>query len=203
MRIVTLILLLVLSLAGFSQSFERNPGESVDSFIARIKPDSSEMAHAVLETTELGTKEKIIIAFFRKTVHEVKQMDTYVDHSSYQYIIGHLYIPTGKNLYQQILIDTTYPEGGAPEIISVFFANADKDKNKELVILCKYEQRHYDVSGAIYETFIYDFVDGDTQYLEISKKFDAYDLWFRDGKREKAKYKTAADVKAALKRMGY
>jgi hypothetical protein len=185
MRLMILAIFLICTLECFSQ--KRNAGESVSGFIGRIKPDSTELAHPVIETA----KEKFIVAYFTKQEKE-------------PYLIGYLYIPTGVNSYKQVLIDSIYPEGGDPEIVSIFFANADKDRDKELIVICKYEQRHYDFSGAMYETFIYDYAKGETGYLDkLSKKFDGCECSWREGKTEKAKYKAAADVKAALKKMGY
>jgi hypothetical protein len=179
-------------------------------FADRVKPDSSVFAHPVLETKSLDATTSIIIAFYKRTIEEVKQMPTYVDHSKYDIIIGYLYIPTNGNNYRRVLIDTISSDGGDPEIISVFFANADKDSKKELIILCKYPQVHYDYGGEFYETFIYDNPSNNTERLtyfnELSEKFWGCECaWRVEEKRkpEKAKFKTAKDVKAGLKKLGF
>src|SRR5699024_8047761 len=96
-------------------------------------------------------------------------------------------------------------DGGDPIITAVFFVNADKDPQKELAVLCKIPQRHYDYSGTMYETYIYDYDPRKKQftYMDISHKFYGCECGFRDGHTEKAKYQTAATVKAKLKAMGY
>ena len=179
-------------------------------FASRIKPDSSEFAHAVFETKSLNINKNLIVAFYKKTIYEVRQMPTYIDHDNYDIIIGYLYVPISNNNYRKVLIDTISSDGGDPEIISVFFANADKDSTKELVVLCKYPQVHYDYGGDFYETFIYDNPTDTTERLtyfnELSKKFFGCECnWRKEEKRkpETAKFKTAKDVKAELKRLGY
>jgi hypothetical protein len=188
----------------FGQILKRQDDETAEMFANRIKPDSTELAHTVIETKLLDTSKKLIIAFYKKTIYEVRQMDTYVDHSQYDIIIGNLFIPLCDNNYEKKLIYTIQPDGGDPEIISIFFANADKDKGKELIVLCKYDQRHYDYSGAFYDTYIYDFSNGEVQFLkQLSEKFWGCECGWRNGKTEKAKYKTAKDVRARLIKLGY
>jgi len=186
------------------QTVTRHTNETAEMLANRFKPDSTELAHAVIETNSLDTTKKIIIAFYTKTIYEVRQMDTYVDHSQYDILLGYAFIPVSVNSYEQKLIDTIPPDGGDPEILAVFFANADKDKDRELVVLCKYEQRHYDYGGAFYETFIYDYSKDKFKYIKsLSEKFWGCECGWRNGKTEKAKYKTAKEVRAGLAKMGY
>jgi hypothetical protein len=191
---------------SIGQVIIRHDNESAEIFAERLQPDSTEIAHTVIETTLLDTTKKIIIAFYKKTIYESQQMATYVDHTQYDIIIGFAYIPTTNNNYTRVLIDTIESDGGAPEIISVFFANADKDKNKELIVLCKYGQSHYDYGGNFYGTHIYSYSKDKNKfkYLDkLSEKFGGCDCGFRNGKVLIAKYKTAEDVKASLKKMGF
>ncbi|MCW3118874.1 MAG: hypothetical protein JWM28_2956 [Chitinophagaceae bacterium] len=201
---LTIIATIFLITASFGQTVKRQNNETAEMFATRFNPDSTEIAHTVIETALLDPTEKIIIAFYRKTIYETRQMDTYVDHSDYEVLIGTLFIPTGDNNYEKKLLDTIRPDGGDPEIIAVFFGNVDKDRNKELMILCKYDQQHYDYGGAFYSTFIYDYSGNQVQYKKkLSEKFSGCECSFRDGRRTKAKYKTAKEVKAALVKMGF
>lgn len=203
MRLLLIVVLLVNSTASFAQVL-KYASESIASFATRIRPDSTELAHPPLVTRLLDTTDNSIVAFYRKTVIEAKQRDTYIDHSQYDILIGKLFVPTENGNYQQILIDTLQPEGGDPEILAVFFANADKDKAKELLILCKYLQRHYEVDGELYSTLVYDYSNQRFRYLEkISNKFAGCDCGYRDGRSTNARYKTVRAVRAALQRMGY
>lgn len=179
-------------------------------FANRLKPDSSEFVHTVFETKSLDTTKNIIVAFYKRTIYEAKKMATYIDHSNYDIIIGYLYIPIDNKSYKKVLIDTIGPDGGDPEIISVFFANADKDSKNELIVLCKIPQVHYDYGGDFYETYIYDTEINNAEQLipliELSEKFWGCECtWRREEKRkpEKAKFKTAKDIKARLIKLGF
>jgi hypothetical protein len=58
----------------------------------------------------------------------------------YRQVAGYIYLLESANRYQKILIDNFGPEGGDPKIESVFFANADKDETKELIVICSWPQ---------------------------------------------------------------
>lgn len=194
------------ALVSFGQSITRQENETSQMLAERLKPDSTEIAHTIIETRQLDTNKNVIIAFYKKTIYEVRQMKTYVDSSHYDIILGYSFVPTSDKNYKKIFIDTIPPDGGDPEIISIFFANADKDKNKELVVLCKYEQRHYDYSGDFYETYIFDYRKDRNKfkYLNtLSETFWGCECGNRNGKMEKAKYKTAKEVEAKLKKLGF
>src|SRR5687768_16325559 len=191
---------------SFGQSLTRQENETVEMFAIRLKPDSTEIAHAIIETRQLDTTKDIIIVFYKKIIYEVRQMATYIDSSHYDIILGYMLIPTSDKNYEKIFIDTIPPDGGNPEIISLFFANADKDKNKELIVLCKYEQRHYDYNGEFYETYIFDYLKDKKHinYLsDLSETFWGCECGLRNGKTKTAKYKTASDVKTRLKKLGF
>jgi hypothetical protein len=115
---------------SFGQTVKRQDNETVEAFIKRLMPDTTELAHQVIETNTWDTT-KAIIAFYGYD-------DTRDINTGFNKIFGHLYLPTGQNNYQDISFGPIEEDGGYPEIISVFFANADKDKPKELIVLCKY-----------------------------------------------------------------
>jgi hypothetical protein len=202
-----IIITVLFSSVSFGQNIIRHNNESAEMFAERLKPDSTEIAHTIIETNALDTTRKIVVAFYKKTIYETQEMSTYVDHSHYDILIGFIYTPTSENVYTKILIDTIQPDGGDPEIISVFFANAEKNKNKELIVLCKYGQRHYDYGGDFYETYIFNYSKDKSlfKYLDkISEKFWGCECHYRDNRKfEKATYKTAKDVKLGLKKMGF
>ncbi len=194
------------TLFSLGQSLIRLENETAQMFADRLKPDSAEIAHTAIETRELDATRSLIIAFYKKTIYEVKQMKTYVDSSHYEILLGYMFVPAINRTYQKIFIDTILPDGGNPEIISIFFANADTDRNKELIVLCKYEQRHYDYSGDFYETHIFDYRKGPGKFQYLSKPSESFwgcECGNRNGKMQKAKFKTANDVKARLKKLGF
>lgn len=57
-------------------------------------------------------------------------MTTYVDHIQHNEIDAYMYVPISNYNYDKIAIGSIMLDGGNPEIISVFFVNADADKNK-------------------------------------------------------------------------
>ena len=184
---------------SFGQKVKRQDNEATEAFIKRLMPDTTELAHPIIETNTWDTTAKAVIAFFG--YDETTDVNT-----GFNKIFGHLYLPTGQNNYRDISFGPIVEDGGYPEIISVFFANADKDKAKELIVLCKYDQRHYDYNGEFYETFIFDNPNQQnelTYFDKLSEMFWGCECSWRTGKTKTAKYKTARVVKAKLKLLGF
>jgi hypothetical protein len=100
-------------------------------------------------------------------------------------------------------------EGGAPRILAIGFANADRDKAQELLVLLAWDIRHYDVSGTMYGIRILDDWKSGQRALRpvaaAERLFKQYacDCGRRDGADTIAKVKTIAAVKQVLKRAGY
>ncbi len=44
-----------------------------------------------------------------------------------------------------------------------FFANADTDSTRELIIIASWQQQHYDVNGKLYGTYVFDYNLSDTK----------------------------------------
>ncbi|MDO7853371.1 hypothetical protein [Hymenobacter convexus] len=195
--IIPATFLLSISLSQ-GQTIQRKSAETTEQFATRLKPRVRQLAHPVLETTAWGGQ-KAIIALYGYD-------DTKDDNIGYNRIEGHIYLQESPGQYRNIAFGPIEEDGGYPEILSVFFANSDTDAAKELIILCKYPQNHYDYEGAFYETFIFDNPGQKNQltYLKkTSEKFTGCECDWRDGKTEIAKYKTAAAVKSRLKGLGF
>lgn len=100
-------------------------------------------------------------------------------------------------------------EGGAPRILAIGFANADRDKARELIVLLAWDIRHYDVGGTMYGIRILDdWKPGQKALVPVNsaeKLFRQYecDCGRRDEPDTVASVKTIAVVKQALKRAGY
>ena len=120
--------------------------EDIMDVINRLKPDGYKLAHPALETTVWGNGQRTIIALYG---HDDA---TYV--MTFNKIEGHLYREVAPGIYRDITFGPIEEDGGYPEVLSVFFANADA--SKELIVLCKYPQQHYDYEGNFYGTFIFD-----------------------------------------------
>lgn len=184
-----------------AEEVKRFENETPENFARRNSPPQSELSHSVIETEVWGHK-KTVIAFYDS---EFKSSD-----QTYQRVLGYIFLPQGENTYQKILIESFEPEGGAPKIEAVFFANADRDKSKELIVICSWPQVHYDVSGTLYGTFVFDDLRTNTNqtklsFLEsISRRVSGdCECEWRDGKKKTSRYKTAASVRAGLRKLGF
>ncbi|MNU93872.1 hypothetical protein D3C71_838230 [compost metagenome] len=97
------------------------------------------------------------------------------------------------------------------EIQSVFFANADSDSQKELIILSTCSHRlQYLYDGTEYTTSVFDNFDTTKppQKMIYLSKISAqlaggFEGFLDDNPDSKAKFKTAAEIKKELKRLGY
>ena len=187
---------------SYAEDVRRLENETLEDFAKRNGPPHAELTHTVIET-EAWDKQKSVIAFY---IIELKLKDgtpaTQVD--------GYLFVPKSTNTYEKILINNFEEEGDTPHIEAVFFANADKDKAKELIVICSYLQRHYDVNGTLYSTFIFDDLRSGANrtrlnFLEgVSERVSgSCDCELRDGQKKTSKYKTAASVRAGLKKLGF
>lgn len=193
------LILFIFHFTAIGQSFKRQANETAEQFALKTKPDSLQVAHTVIETAIWGADKKVIIALFG--------YDAPDPNKGFNSVFGYLYYPTSSDMYSVIALETIGEDGGLPEVISVFFANADGDKAKELGILCKYVQRHHDYSGELYKGFIYDNPTPEKKALRYDEKlltkFSECDCDFREGESTKARFKTAQDIKVELTRMGY
>ena len=137
-----------------AQKISRYKGESAESFIVRIKPSSSIVYDKVIETSWNNTS--VIIAFLSETyllpLHDDPQQ------TAYTRVIATLYISDSyKKNYTVSIIDTLIEEESPPKIEHIFFANADNDKEKELIILTTWDINNTSVHGKLYSTSIYDY----------------------------------------------
>ena len=210
-RIVVTTVFIVLAFASNAQSYKSNPSENNEDFIKRSF-SLEDLRYPVKRIKSWdSTKELLIyLSDFQDQYNNTEQ-------------VCYLLTPTDSNSYRRTLIDTLWGEGGENEkqIDTIFFTNADKDKEPELIIMLKAEAHSprfadNDVEGYYYQTSIYDTPNlllpkPKLTYLkDISQKFDeelegkVYNS--KSGhllRREHAKYKTAKAVIAILKNMGY
>lgn len=127
------------------------------------------------------------------------------------YVLGYVFIEISPNNYKRYLIDHfEMHDGNDFQIESVFFANADKDATEELAILFRRDFGQSEMGdGWHYDTRIYDHPDKNNA-SDILQKVTGFEEVFSglegridDGPQQKAKFKTAADVKRKLKEMGF
>ena len=181
-------------------TIERQPGESADAFVRRIAPRGTGVAHKPIETSVWQYSAPVIVAFY-------EQQPAPDDNTASTKIDGFVFIPVVGAKYEKVEIDSFEPEGGNPHVETVFFASTDKTQDKKLIVIVSREQNHADVKGNLYDTFVYRSpgapLPKKLTYLKaISEKLSGgCDCRRTDGPSTKAKFKTAADVKAELKKL--
>ncbi|MEP6945676.1 MAG: hypothetical protein ABJA02_07145 [Acidobacteriota bacterium] len=178
----------------------RSQGEAAADFARRYAPKDSEMTEKVVETEVFGAK-RAVIAFY-KLEFQAKY--------DYTEVHGYLYIPRDGDEYDRILINNFEEEGATPKIEAVFFANADKDAARELIVICSWRQEHYDVDGTLYATYIFDDIGRDkiperlTYLKKISERVSGgCDCNYRDKTKPDKRFETAVQVRTGLKKLGY
>ena len=195
------IVILFVALSADASSMTRLANETPASFAKRNGPPQTTLAHQVVETGEWGGKSKAIIAFYEQEFEESGQ--------AYRRITSYIYVPEADRTYRKILINTFEPEGGDPAIEAVFFTTVGREQQRKLIIICSWAQNHYDVRGKLYATFVYEAPRLDTKATQLkfeegmSKHLEGgCECKWRDGTRRIAKYKTAREIKAALRTFG-
>lgn len=101
-------------------------------------------------------------------------------------------------------------EGGTAEVAAIGFANADRDADRELIVLLKWPQVHYDYGGAFYEVRLFDTPRPGQPRLTYMKPASRHfggigcECDFRDERPSQTfRFKTIAAIKHELRRLGY
>lgn len=99
-------------------------------------------------------------------------------------------------------------EGGIPDVAAIGFANADRDKARELIVILAWRVAHYDVDGTLYEVRIFDDLkEGQETLTQLTSQSDLFggecDCTWRDGQVRHVAYKDIASIKKRLKQAGY
>jgi hypothetical protein len=174
----------------------RKPSESDDDFMARVVGPSSQLAQKVVRSRELAGGRPTLIGFFNAE-----------DDS----LVGHLLIETSPGHYEHLTFPSCGPNGGAPELLAVFFARTAKDGGRDLAVLCQWEARNALANGMAYATEFYRLKDSGSKptvepLKDLNEKFITTDLYNKEhGKWVKgstAKFSTVAEVKKLLTKMG-
>jgi len=185
----------------------REKNETAEDFADRIVDEipeldnfNLELTNDVVETNNWISNASTIIAFYEKNVNEDDPND----------VIGYVFLSADGENYRYSLIDNYFPEGRKANIDTVFFANADKDLNSELIVLCSWKQNLKETAnGKIYETRIYDDFSFKRNleklvYLEnVCEQFGTEFEGFQEGAEMKAKFKTSETIRERLKQLGY
>lgn len=109
---------------------------------------------------------------------------------------------------QQTRVTAIEEEGGPPEIAAIGFANADRDRALELVVIATWPQKHYDYEGSFYEVRLFDDLKPGQAELRPLNALTAHfglacDCDWRDGTHKRYRFKTINAVKSELRRLGF
>ncbi|WP_420383301.1 hypothetical protein [Novosphingobium sp.] len=188
---------LALSMALFpsvvtAQVFDRQPSESAESFADRVLRLPKGRGDAHVLAAKWNGRDTIFVDYLNGDDRDVVAL-----------------IRQDANAYRKIAVTTGEVEGGNADVVAIGFANADHDSAQELIVILSWPVQHYDINGTLYDVRIFDDVHpGQTRltYLKAaSARFGANscDCEHRDGKPERYRFKTIADVKARLKHDGF
>ncbi len=201
------------SLSWPGQTVKRSAKETPRQFAIKCRPLYADMpeefATKIIGTTEWGADSGYITFYSQKNKSSASDEPIQKER---KYLLGYIYLPLGKDNYKRVFIDTFYNDDKPFKISSVFFANADTDKTKELIIITNktvYEQNR--LVGNFYSTTVYNNITPEMlPYIgklrkmdEISKKLEGGFEGAINGKAREAKIKTQKEVVEELKRLGY
>jgi len=198
------LFLMPATLVAKAEVVDRRAGELADEFALRVGPSGATLAHPSVETDEWHLGGKVVLAFYGVEVHDQSSS------AKRDVIEGVAFMPTAAaGRYRRIAIGRIDEEGEGPDIKSIFFANADQNPDRELVVIVGWKQQHLDISGTLYGTFIYARPRAASQSSftlleETSRKVSGGCECDREGdQHESSDFKTAADVRAGLKALGF
>jgi hypothetical protein len=200
----------VVSVKGAGQLVKRTPGEPVGIFATRCRPLYSwyteEMAAKTIETTE-WTNGKEVIAFY--TLNSTVGGTSDLGSKEATRILACAFLPTGKDTYKRISIDTFFSDDKPAKITAVFYANADSDAAKELFILTTELVKNNISSGTLYTTHVYDntpsrgFPARLQKLDDIAGKTGGGVEGSQNGKPSHPKCRNEKEVREALKKLGF
>lgn len=199
----------VISVKGLGQTVKRAAEEPMRKFATRCRPIYSEFTDetaAMSMETEVWGIQKVVIAFYKQRYYIEEEGKPTKDASR---LLGYLFMPNGKDTYKRILIDTFCNDDIAPKINTVFFANADTDNIKELVIQTSVLRKDRQISGIQYTTKIFDNIayramPGKLRRLDdVSAKLENGVDGTVDGKPQKARLKNQKELTDELIKLGF
>jgi hypothetical protein len=198
---------------------------TVDDFISSFT-DTMNVTHQIIKTSTLDRKGSIYIYFVGYTRYDTYSFQNKIDTiNTYNWVIANSLITYDTNTFFRVPIDTLgFDNNGdeGTEIEAAFFANCDKDKEQELLIMFSSFYLRHGMAGNIYSTYAYNFP---TQVGMVWKKDEVISSMFDDSnidsidndddstkklsetkpkvEQHKVKYNLARNVKMRLKELGY
>jgi hypothetical protein len=195
-------------LAARAATVARQPSESDDDLMGRVLGGSAELAQKVVRSTEIAHGKLALIAFV------LAEDDTEATASPRpSTLIGHLLVERSPDHFEHVQFPTACDEeGGPPTLEAVFFARTVKGGGRDLGILCSWDFRNAAVNGALSTALFYRVTEEGSHLAvepvaDLNKKFLTSDV-VRANERgkwtkgPKPTFKTVADIKKLLKKMG-
>ncbi len=191
------------------QNVKRLPGEPVKQFTTRCRPlyceFSDDLAVKTIETTA-WTEDKAIVAFYRQNFNvEIEDEQP----KECTRLLGEVFVTTDRSIYKRALLDT-FANGAHPtKITSVFFANADSDAVKELIVISASDIKNTDSVGTLFSVRVFDKTFAKLLPARIKRLESAGVLLSGgfegvvNGKPVKAKHKNQKEVEDELKKAGF
>jgi hypothetical protein len=180
-RVFTIVLLLLIPISAYGQEvLTKKQGESNETFVNRLLPPSTELAHKVL-VGSFGPSENNLVVLFRGA------NDTNTNYT------GWVLIPQSgsPDAYKKFVLPemSEIPAHFEISVSAVLFANADKDKDLELIVLYEY-YRNGSGEKSDNADYVYDWNGHEFVVLD-------------DTSMKLVGLKTAAAVRRKLKSLGY
>lgn len=193
----------------WGQLVKRLPNDDMKKFCTRTRPIYTEFhdenAAYSKEITE-WSNEQATVAFFTQRYYIEEEGKPTKDCSR---LVAYLYTPTKQpDMYKRSFIDTFCIDDKAPKITAVFFANADSDGVRELIIQSSLDRKDRTATGKHYCVTAYDNVapfkaPARIKRIPVSSELENGFEGMLDGKQSKAKFKTEKEITEALKLSGY
>ena len=205
-KIILVLLCVFLLNFLFSQSCIKHTNETTTTFLENNKPtDNAKILGKIIETKEWNDSINLLFVFY-----SVSRMERAEDRQwKITEIKGYVFIPENDSVFKRIYIDTYAQQGSFAIIDTLFFANADKDASKELVILCKWDSKDTEGNPSkIYSASFYDNIQNNNQTEELTILSDFETVFGnqfeginKKGKLITAKYKSIVQINKKLKKI--
>lgn len=191
------------------QNVKRLPNEPTRLFLTRGRPIYSEftdeLGKKVMETKEWSTEKAIVAFYSQQYVKEAEDQQPI----ACTRLVGDIFFTKDRLNYKRTLIDSFTNEDKPTTIVATFFANADTDAAKELVIITSAEYKGKAINGKKYKVSVYDNIPQNMfparlkRLDDVNARLESGVDGYIDGKPSKAKFKTQQDVEAEFKKWGY
>ena len=179
--------------------------QSADEIAKQFQPRHSEIAHPVIQT-RVSDIARVVLVFYSTTLYH------YYQDITCQRQVADGYLLVSRNGTHQKVFIGRFEDGNVDtEILSVFFANADYDEDKELIVMTAtthplqylYEGTHYNIS--FYDTFSEKYIPNELPpvHNKVTESFSNNFEGLLDDKYQTAQFKSAADVKKQLQKSGF